>query len=146
MSSLQNPQSLRLLSLDGGGVKGLTTLLILKRIFRTLREEGKLEEEPKPCEIFDLIAGTSTGGLIAVMLGRLHMSVDECIEAYNTTTKKVFEKKPFGGKAGRFAKMVVSSPLYDVRILQECIKDILRQRGVPEDEYFRETYSPQCKV
>lgn len=28
-------------------------------------------EEIRPCEIFDMIGGTSTGGIIAVMLGRL---------------------------------------------------------------------------
>jgi len=29
------------------------------------------ENPPKPCEVFDLIVGTSTGGLLAIMLGRL---------------------------------------------------------------------------
>lgn len=29
------------------------------------------ENPPKPCDVFDLIAGTSTGGLLAIMLGRL---------------------------------------------------------------------------
>ena len=48
--------------LDGGGVKGLTALLILKRIMRTVRIEGNLAQEPRPCEVFDLIAGNSTGG------------------------------------------------------------------------------------
>ena len=27
----------------------------------------------RPCQIFDLICGTSTGGLVAIMLGRLEM-------------------------------------------------------------------------
>jgi patatin-like phospholipase/acyl hydrolase len=30
-------------------------------------------ETPRPCDYFDLIGGTSTGGLIAIMLGRLGM-------------------------------------------------------------------------
>lgn len=53
-----------LLSLDGGGVRGLSTLYILQGIINRLnymREEAGLRPR-KPCEIFDLIGGTSTGG------------------------------------------------------------------------------------
>jgi patatin-like phospholipase/acyl hydrolase len=52
------------LSLDGGGVRGLSTLYILKFIMDRLnhaRGEGMLPPV-KPCEVFDLIGGTSTGG------------------------------------------------------------------------------------
>ncbi len=53
-----------LLSLDGGGVRGLSTLYILKSIMDRLNHELKNSSLPpvKPCEIFDLIGGTSTGG------------------------------------------------------------------------------------
>jgi patatin-like phospholipase/acyl hydrolase len=47
---------------DGGGVKGLTSLLVLERIFESIKNQGGLPEVPKPCEYFDLIGGTSTGG------------------------------------------------------------------------------------
>ncbi|KAL8700206.1 MAG: hypothetical protein Q9201_005575 [Fulgogasparrea decipioides] len=36
------------------------------------------------------MAGTSTGGLISIMLGRLRMNVDDCIEEYETLGGKVF--------------------------------------------------------
>jgi patatin-like phospholipase/acyl hydrolase len=53
-----------LLSLDGGGVRGLSTLYILKSIMDRLNHERKAASLPavKPCEVFDLIGGTSTGG------------------------------------------------------------------------------------
>ena len=51
-------------SLDGGGVRGLASLLILKRIMYNI--DGKLGPEVErpllPCNYFDMIAGTSTGG------------------------------------------------------------------------------------
>jgi patatin-like phospholipase/acyl hydrolase len=53
-----------LLSLDGGGVRGLSTLYILKSIIDRLNHERKNSNLPpvKPGEVFDLIGGTSTGG------------------------------------------------------------------------------------
>jgi patatin-like phospholipase/acyl hydrolase len=53
-----------LLSLDGGGVRGLSTLYILKGLMQRLNHERQKEGLPtvKPCDVFDLIGGTSTGG------------------------------------------------------------------------------------
>jgi len=52
--------SLRLLALDGGGVRGLSTLLILKRLMEMIDPESP----PKPCDYFDMMGGTSTGGFV----------------------------------------------------------------------------------
>ena len=49
---------LRLLALDGGGVRGLSALMILEQ----LMEAVDLDAPPKPCDYFDMIGGTSTGG------------------------------------------------------------------------------------
>jgi patatin-like phospholipase/acyl hydrolase len=53
-----------LLSLDGGGVRGLSSLYILKSIMDQLNHARARAGLPpvKPCEVFDLIGGTSTGG------------------------------------------------------------------------------------
>ena len=45
---------------DGGGIRGISALLILEAIMENLREMRGLRETPKPCEYFDLIGGTST--------------------------------------------------------------------------------------
>lgn len=63
----------RILALDGGGVRGLSSLLILQRVMQEIQRLNGDSELPLPCEYFDLICGTSTGGLIAIMLGRLRM-------------------------------------------------------------------------
>ena len=49
---------LRLLALDGGGVRGLSTLMILEQLMETVNADTP----PKPCDYFDMIGGTSTGG------------------------------------------------------------------------------------
>lgn len=54
-------RKLRLLSLDGGGVRGLSSLLLLQQFMLRVNGDGS-EKAVKPCEYFDMICGTSTGG------------------------------------------------------------------------------------
>ena len=63
----------RVLSLDGGGVRGLSSLLILREIMEEIGRRTESAETPQPSQYFDLIGGTGTGGIIAIMLGRLGM-------------------------------------------------------------------------
>lgn len=51
------------------------------------------EEELLPCHYFDFLYGTSTGGLIATMLGRLRMTTSECLELYRKVGDDLFGKK-----------------------------------------------------
>jgi patatin-like phospholipase/acyl hydrolase len=70
---------LRILSLDGGGVRGVSSLYMLKELIAQVKRQARLDHPNdvpstlRPCDVFDLICGTSTGGLIAIMLGRLAM-------------------------------------------------------------------------
>lgn len=51
---------LNLLSLDGGGLRGLSILYILRDLMAKVNEH---QDPPlKPCEVFDLIGGSGTGG------------------------------------------------------------------------------------
>ncbi|CAO1601297.1 hypothetical protein XANCAGTX0491_004964 [Xanthoria calcicola] len=59
-------QALSLLSLDGGGVRGLSSLYILDQIMHSVNSKAKNDPPLKPCEYFDMIGGTSTGGYHAV--------------------------------------------------------------------------------
>ena len=55
---------LTILLADGGGVRGLASLLILQRIMYVLNDRvGPEVSRPLlPCQYFDMMAGTSTGG------------------------------------------------------------------------------------
>ena len=127
-----------LLSLDGGGVRGLSSLAILKRLMEIINPDAP----PKPCEYFDMIGGTSTGGLIAIMLGRLEMNIDECIDAYVALFDQVFQKKWHrvtinGHVQGRF----------DTEELERSIREIVKQKDkAGENALLKGSENQQCKV
>jgi hypothetical protein len=124
---------------DGGGIRGLSELLMIKQVMhRTMVEENAkrkkdgeepLSSLPKPCDCFDLIGGTSTGGcvalyiydhlilltryikfvhysIIALMLGRLRMDVDTAIKRYDDLVKQVFsDMKRYGDGKSKAKKL-----------------------------------------
>ncbi|XP_061347864.1 phospholipase A I-like isoform X2 [Gastrolobium bilobum] len=77
-------QGLRILSMDGGGMKGLATVKMLKEI-----EKGTGK---RIHELFDLICGTSTGGMLAVELGIKLLNLEKCEDIYKNLGKLVFAK------------------------------------------------------
>ncbi|RDW59053.1 hypothetical protein BP5796_11977 [Coleophoma crateriformis] len=105
-----------LLSLDGGGIKGISELLILQHIMTAVRDELELEEEPRPCDYFDLVGGTSTGGLIAIMLVRLRMTASEALRQYFKLGRKIFSKKNTKrkGKEGAFKATTLETSIKEV--------------------------------
>ncbi|KIM33182.1 hypothetical protein M408DRAFT_150331 [Serendipita vermifera MAFF 305830] len=113
----ETSRPLKLLSLDGGGVRGLSELLILQSIMDKVAWDLKLLHTPRPCEYFDLIGGTSTGGIIAVLLGRLRLSVDECLDIYSELSEQVFAEQHFEKRT--------SQSRYDHFILERVIKEAL---------------------
>jgi patatin-like phospholipase/acyl hydrolase len=74
----------QILSLDGGGIRGLYSAAVL----------AKLEEKynVKITDHFDLITGTSTGGIIAIGLG-LRMLPREIVRFYVEAGPKIFSNK-----------------------------------------------------
>lgn len=108
-------------------------LIILQELMhRTYVEiEGRAprrDQIPKPCEHFDLIVGTGTGGLIAIMLGRLRLDLETCKQVYVQMTKKVFESdKTIGGIPYR-------ATLFKASKLEEAIKECVKEHTIFESE------------
>jgi len=78
------PNGKRILSLDGGGMKGLATVRLLRLI--------ELQAEKPLRDLFDLVVGTSTGALLAVALMLKGMTLEECEAVYKELGRKVFER------------------------------------------------------
>ncbi|KAM0670877.1 hypothetical protein ACQRIU_001272 [Beauveria bassiana] len=138
-------EGLCLLSLDGGGVRGLSTLFILKGIMARLNHERKEAGLPsaKPCEVFDLIGGTSTGGLIAIMLGRLEMDIDECISTYVNLMKSVFEKKSSWLPVSLRGNVKAQ---FDSKKLRSAVEQAINQSGASPQDRFNDGQFRGCRV
>ncbi|TVY47689.1 Calcium-independent phospholipase A2-gamma [Lachnellula occidentalis] len=102
-SSTPQGRPLKLLSLDGGGIRGISELVILQEIMHRVKVAGHLKEEPLPADYFDMICGTSTGGIIAVLLGRLRLSVSAATERFAMLAEQVFGDKKTGANLLRGA-------------------------------------------
>src|SRR5829696_2667123 len=78
----------KVLSIDGGGIRGIIPAIVLAEIER---RTGKTTSE-----LFDLVAGTSTGGILALGLtkpgpeGKPQFRAERLIELYETEGRKIF--------------------------------------------------------
>ncbi|KAK6531174.1 hypothetical protein TWF281_007999 [Arthrobotrys megalospora] len=128
-----NSPPLRLLSLDGGGVKGYSSLLLLQEVMYRLFVElngrpPQMHEIPLPCDHFDMIAGVGTGGLIALMLGRLRMDVESCKEQWVKMAKRVFETDK------TIAGIPFKTTFFKASKLETVIKEITKEYTAGEDD------------
>lgn len=74
----------RILTLDGGGIRGIVELEVLREIERALGDKLPIQQ------FFDLIVGTSTGGIIALGLGVEQWRVDTCISKFTRLVREAF--------------------------------------------------------
>src|SRR5712692_2085327 len=84
----------RILALDGGGLRGILTLAILQQIESLLRARHGNDPKFRLCHYFDLVAGTSTGAIIAATI-TLGWSVEQIRAKYMDLGSRVFEKTFF---------------------------------------------------
>ncbi|CZR58606.1 uncharacterized protein PAC_08498 [Phialocephala subalpina] len=123
----------RLLSIDGGGVKGLCSLLVLDKLMQKVKElevskNPGSEDQPRlPCNYFELAGGTSTGGLIAIMLFRLRMSTRQAIEVYEQISPTIFKSGLLSSVGGNAAKAIIGRPWFKGATLENEIKRIVEK-------------------
>lgn len=86
--SKKDSKSVYVLSIDGGGILGLYSANILKHI-----QEDLLGGEAFS-EYFDLVTGTSTGGIIALGLASGH-TAEEIVAFYQKYGGEIFPHSPW---------------------------------------------------
>lgn len=115
---LFGPGPKRILALDGGGIRGILTLQILRRIEvlvrrRTGRPDAVLSD------YFDLIGGTSTGAIIAASLA-LGWDIDRIDGVYEELGNSIFDPSMF--RKGIFRPKFPAKPLR--KALKREFKDV----------------------
>lgn len=106
---------MRLLSVDGGGIRGLVPALVLAEIERRTHK--------RISELFDLVAGTSTGGIIALGLacpgsdGAPRYTANDVADLYRKHGRDIFPHEFLGRLRQLFA------PKYAARGIERILRD-----------------------
>lgn len=89
-----------ILTIDGGGMKGIISTIVLMRLEKYLKFYSK-DEAAGLTDYFDLIAGTSTGSILTALFlcpgerGKAKYKAEDALELYLTKGKEMFRKRPF---------------------------------------------------
>lgn len=119
-------KTFKILSIDGGGIKGLYSATILKEF-----------EEKFNCQIsdyFDMICGTSTGGLIALALA-LKIPAKEICDFYELEGPKIFPNSTsvnLGNKkiSRRFMMQLIKGGKYSDKPLKNALTNIFKENKI----------------
>lgn len=113
----------RILSLDGGGVRGAISVAFLERIEALLREQHG--GDARLCDHFDLIGGTSTGAVIAGALA-LGLKVEQVKEFYLRIAPQAFRRR-------RWSVPVLQAK-FDSRALRREIEAVVGDRDLGSED------------
>ncbi|KAI3785045.1 hypothetical protein L1987_44154 [Smallanthus sonchifolius] len=117
------------LSIDGGGIRGVIPGVILEYLESQLQELDR--GEARLADYFDVIAGTNTGGLVTVMLtapdknNKPLYAAKDIVPFYLENTPKIFPQRggPFTGIIKLFKALI--GPKYNGKYLKSLVTGIL---------------------
>lgn len=111
-------KGLRILCLDGGGTRGIAAVTTLRHLVDAM---GGVEV----CDAFDMIVGTSTGAIVAFLVGLRRESALDARIRYDTLIKRIFVKSLIGP-----IMLAATTASYDESNLMEVLNDILKDDGM----------------
>lgn len=123
----------KILSIDGGGIRGIIPAIILDEIER--------RTEKPICQLFNLIAGTSTGGILATALTKPHpnqqdqpqFKAEDLIDMYRQEGKRIFSESSLAKiiKLDDILKAKYSSKGRE-EVLTEYLQDTLLKKALTD--------------
>jgi len=118
---------LRILSIDGGGIRGLIPAIVLTRLEELIRAR---DPNANLASSFELMAGTSTGGLIALGLatpraGVPAMTATEMVDLYSGEEARAIFRRPLLRRLPGIGRLVDAlDPKYDL----DGLRGVLQRR------------------
>ncbi len=110
-----NAQEFRILSIDGGGIKGVFPAAFLAELEKSLSEPIY--------RYFDLIAGTSTGAIVALGLG-MGLKAAEITQFYKDHGPHIFPNAPLSAPKRWIGRLF--SAKYSARPLQTALESVFK--------------------
>ncbi|KAI8631062.1 FabD/lysophospholipase-like protein [Xylariaceae sp. FL1651] len=132
--TIKPPQAgVRVLSLDGGGIGAIVELKTLKAIEKLLGPKLPIHL------FFDLIVGSSGGGLVALGIGVNGWSVDETISKFKTVAKEAFKLRD----VNRIPFLEDFSAVFHGSLYKNQPLEAVLKREFSEDYLFRSRNNSQ---
>src|SRR5699024_4109267 len=114
----------KILSIDGGGIRGVFPAMFLAEFEESLKSNGV--EKWQIYQNFDLICGTSTGGILAIALS-LGIPAKEIHKMYLENAKVIF-----GNKKSFINTLWASAHKRDN--LEKIIRDFFKDYGITDED------------
>ena len=143
MAKLPKPtKPLRILTIDGGGLQGISTLLILDKLLGAIaRNNGVQDSKPRPCDVFDVIAGTGAGGWLALLLGRFQIDVSAALAEWYNLIDCIAPRS----KAEELRMRMMQHCYFDTDRLVEQIDQLTRFYETDKHMFLTPPPGPRCK-
>ncbi|KIM24489.1 hypothetical protein M408DRAFT_75716, partial [Serendipita vermifera MAFF 305830] len=124
-----------IVSPDSGGPRGVSQLTILARLMHRLNYDSRDDQIIRPCDVFDMIGGTGTGGVIAILLVTLRLTVREALDEFIDLCATVLDKQDVDAETRTAA-------------LKQYIDGLLERRGIDRNTriYDPNDHSVNCKL
>jgi len=119
------PGPKRVLSLDGGGVRGIISIAFLKEIEKVLKERSGCADY-RLCDYFDLVGGTSVGSLLATLIA-LGYPVSEIDKMFRDWAPEIF-RRPWIGVPGL-------RPRFSSHGLKKRVQHVLKDCTLESQEF-----------
>lgn len=135
INKLKPKKEFKILSIDGGGIKGVFPAMFLANLENELKQKGV--EKWQVYQNFDLICGTSTGGILALALS-LGIPAQEIHKMYLDNASNIFgNKKPFF-----FGQLKRSS--HERNNLEEIIREKFKKTKNGDDPRLKDCKTHVC--